>query len=615
MSLLFIAQSAEAARIAAPRVALTGIETTIEIRDAEPGAALTLIAAGREHPADADGGGAAAVTILPVDSGALRVTLVEGTRTLAAADLRVIPGWFSVLPPVAAILIALLLRNVLPALVFGLWLGATAVNGFTLSGAMRGLLDVFQVYAVDALADYDHAAIIAFSMMMGGLVGIITRNGGMSAIVAHMVTRARTAIGAQISVWLLGLLIFFDDYSNTLVVGNTARALTDRLRVSREKLAYIVDSTAAPVVCLALATTWIGYEVGLIDASIETIEGIDESAYWIFLNSLPYSFYPILAIIFVFAIAASGRDFGPMYSAECRARGGDVESPAAGAMPAMQGENLEVKPGVRARAVNAVVPIIVLIVMLVGSLYVTGSGETLTDIIGSADAYTSMLWASFTGVLVAATLSMLGRILSIHEVVDAWYGGVRATLFAMIILVLAWSLSDLTAVLRTADYLVSVLAGNLAPALVPATVFVLAAATAFTTGTSWGTLAILMPLVIPLSWAVMLQNGMTEPQDMHILYSAIACNLAGAVWGDHCSPISDTTVLSSMASGCNHIEHVRTQLPYALLVGVVALCFGTLPAGFGLPPLLLIPLAVVLLVIAVRVLGRRPSAGSPDPGA
>jgi len=530
-------------------------------------------------------------------------------RGIADAVLRVVPGWLSVLPPVVAILMALVLRNVIPALLVGIWLGAATLRSFTPLGVFGGLLDSFQVFVVNSLADADNASIILFSFMIGGMVGIITRNGGMARVVALFVKRAKTIISGQVSVWLMGLMIFFDDYSNTLVVGNTARPLTDRLNISREKLAYIVDSTAAPVVCLALITTWIGYEVGLIDAALDRLPGIDTPAYTVFLRSLPYSFYPILAIVFVLAVSLSGRDFGPMYRAEQRARGGQVSPLAAADLPAMQGDNLESKPDVPQRAVNAFVPIIVLIVSLVGGLYVTGSGETLMDIIGSADAYKAMLWASLLGALTAAILTVSQRILDAQETVDAWYGGVRAMLFAMIVLVLAWALSEVTERLQTADYLVLVLADSLAPPLVPAVVFVLSAATAFTTGTSWGTMGILMPLVVPLTWAVMGEAGMQDPAHMHILYSAIACNLAGAVWGDHCSPISDTTVLSSMASGCDHIEHIRTQMPYALVVGSVALVIGTLPGGYGFPPLASILAGIVVLVVVLRVLGRRAGGG------
>ena len=509
------------------------------------------------------------------------------------------------MPAFLAIAVALLIRNVVPALLLGLWLGSTALQGFSPLGALKGLMDVLTVFIVNALADPDHAAIIIFTMMIGGMVGIITRNGGMASIVRVVVSKAKTAVGGQISVWLMGLMIFFDDYANTLVVGNTARSITDHLKISREKLAYIVDSTAAPVVCLALVTTWIGYQVSLIDQAMQDIDGLaGTTAYSMFLHSIPYSFYPILAVMFVLAVGWSGRDMGPMYRAELRARRGKVDSRSGDAMPALDGDTLEPKPDVPMRPMNAFLPIIVLIVSLAAGMFITGDGETITDIVGSADPYKAMMWASFIGALVAAGLSIGQKILSAHETVDAWYGGARATLFGMIVLILAWSMSAVTSDLNAKGYLITILGDALPVALVPAVVFVLAAITAFATGTSWGTMGILLPLVLPLTWAVMTVSGMADPSGMHIMYSAIACVLAGAVWGDHCSPISDTTVLSSIASGCDHIEHVRTQMPYALLVGTVAIAFGTIPAGYGLPPWISLLVGGVILISVLRYFGR-----------
>ena len=601
------ANSNEAAlQLEVPELALTGVTAIITVSGAIAGEQVSITTGDNEYRVNADASGEAlfeAVTF--ADSGSHSVSVTTMSGVVAAADVRVLPGWVSVMPPLVAILVALTIRNVIPALLVGLWFGATALKSFSLSGALAGLLDSFQVFVTRALADADHAAIILFSMMIGGMVGIITRNGGMTSIVTLMIRRARSAVSGQVAVWLMGIMIFFDDYSNTLVVGNTARPMTDQLKISREKLAYIVDSTAAPVVCLALITTWIGYEVGLIGESLAYIPEIDEQAYSVFLHSIPYSFYPILAVMFVLAVASTGRDMGPMYKAEVRARNGQVSPVDLADLPNMKGENLDPKPGVPQRAVNAFVPLIVLIVSLVGSLYITGEGNSLTDRIGSADPYKAMMWASFAGALTAATMTISQGLLSAHETVDAWYGGARSMLFAMMVLVLAWSLANVTEALHTADYLVSIMADSLPVALVPAAVFILSAITAFTTGTSWGTMGILMPLVIPLSWAVMGVNDMQSPEHMHILYSAVASNLAGAVWGDHCSPISDTTVLSSMASSCDHIEHVRTQMPYAMLVGTVGLAIGTIPGGYGFPPLISILLGVAILVGILRYFGRR----------
>ncbi|MEM7431153.1 MAG: Na+/H+ antiporter NhaC family protein [Pseudomonadota bacterium] len=571
---------------------------------------------GQDYWATADDSGRAeTVADAPEASGAVEVRVTAGETTLTDT-MRVLPGWLSLMPAFLAIIVALLIRNVVPALLVGLWLGAVALREFSLGGASNGLLDVFAKYIAEAMTDADRVAIILFTMMIGGMVGIITRNGGMASIVRMVVSRAKTVVGGQVSVWLMGLMIFFDDYANTLVVGNTARPITDHLKISREKLAYIVDSTAAPVVCLALVTTWIGYEVNLIERAIANIdEFADVPAYSVFLSSIPYSFYPILAVMFVLMVASSGRDMGPMYKAEVRARGGEVESKAQEDLPAMEGDTLESKDNIPLRAANAFVPILVMIVGLGVGLYITGKSNlaadaepTLRNIIGDANAYQSMMWASFVGVITAATLSMSQKILNAHETVDAWYGGARATLFGMIVLVLAWTMADVTEALNAKGFLIAILGDALPIALVPAIVFLLAAVTAFSTGTSWGTMGILMPLVIPLAWAVMSVNGMADPTGMHILYSSVACTLAGAVWGDHCSPISDTTVLSSIASGCDHIEHVRTQLPYAMLVGAVAIGIGTIPGGYGLSPWISIGVGAAILFGVLRYFGRQAKA-------
>ena len=613
--LLSIVPAANALEVSVPLVALQEVPTEIGVSEVSPGSLITVTVGTQEFQAIAnDAGSATFADIVIAARGNTQVTAKVAGAEISSTTLRVLPGWVSIMPALIAILIALLLRNVIPALLVGVWLGATALRSFSMQGVAGGLLDGFEIYVVSAIANVEHAQIILFSMMIGGMVGIITRNGGMASIVSMMVSRAKTAVSGQVAVWGMGLMIFFDDYSNTLVVGNTARPLTDHLRISREKLAYIVDSTAAPVVCLALITTWIGYEVGLIGDAMSGIAELDEPAYTVFLHSIPYSFYPILAVLFVLFVSATGRDFGPMYAAEVRARKGQVSSANAAEMPAMHGDNLDAKPGVPLRAINAFLPLLVLIASLLGGLYMTGEGETITDIIGSANAYKAMLWASLLGAMTAAVMTVAQGIMSGHETVDAWFGGVKAMLFAMIVLVLAWSLSEVTAALHTASYLVSILADSLPPPLVPVAVFILSAVTAFTTGTSWGTMGILMPLVVPLTWAVLVANGVADPDHMHILYSAIACNLAGAVWGDHCSPISDTTILSSMASGCDHIEHVRTQMPYALLVGTVAIAIGTIPGGYGVSPLNSILIGALLLFATIRYFGRSADVAA-DPAA
>ena len=524
-------------------------------------------------------------------------------------------SWVSVLPPLLAIILALALRQVIPALFFGVWFGAWAINGFSIMGLWQGLLDSFQIHILDAVADPGHAAVILFSLMIGGTVGIISRNGGMQGVVNLIVGWADDARHACLATATLGLAIFFDDYANTLVVGNTMRPVTDSMKVSRAKLAYIVDSTAAPVATFALVTTWIGYQVGLIGESLSYIPDLEAEAYLMFLSTIPYSFYPLLAVFFVFMVCYTGRDFGPMAKCEreARTRSGDVD----GHLDSALAEDCELDGPVEGkplRAINAILPIAVLVLSVMGGLYFTGlasagdSATGLKDIIGAADSNKSLMWGSLIGMITAAALTLSQRIISLEEVVDAWYKGVKAMFYAMIILALAWALGGITEILGTADYLVSVLGDTLPVQWLPVIVFVLAAFTAFATGSSWGAMGILIPLVIPLTWAVMKASGFDGPDDMHILYSSIAGVLAGSVWGDHCSPISDTTILSSMASGCDHIEHVRTQIPYAVLVALVSMLLCAIPVAYGFPWWAALATSAVVLLVVLRVAGRKPES-------
>ncbi len=524
---------------------------------------------------------------------------------IGGAEVQVIPAWFSILPPLTAILVALLIRSVLPALVLGLWLGAWALNGLTVSGFFAGFLDGFDIYLTNAVADRDHVSIMLFTFMIAGMVGIISRNGGMRGIVELIIRGANTPKRGQVSVWTLGLLIFFDDYSNTLVVGNTSRSVTDRLKISREKLAYIVDSTAAPVATVALVTTWIGYQVGLIGDAMTRIPDLDLSPYGVFLNSILYSFYPFLAIFFVILVITTGRDFGPMLKAERRAREtGQVVPDSSSTLGADDEAALAMKEGLPPRAMNAIVPVVAMTLAIMGGLYVTGEGETVSDIVGSANSYQALMWASIISVLVAVVMTLSQRLLSLDEVVDAWVSGARFTFLAMIILVLSWAMAEISSELHTADFLIASLGDRLPMGVLPTMVFVLAAFTAFSTGSSWGAMGILLPLVLPLSWAVLGARDSADPEHLYILYASVSCVLAGAVWGDHCSPISDTTVMSSLSAGCDHIEHVRTQMPYALLVGVASIVLGTLPVSFGMPWWLGFLLGAGILVLTLRWLGQ-----------
>lgn len=604
ISLLFavlLAGEARAAALTAPPVAFAGETFAVEVR---PGAGETggaLRWNGRVVAPVREAGGVQVYELTaPAAWGPAQATaLGEDGAALAAASVSVIPAAASLAPPLVAIVVALALRSVLPALFLGVWAGAWLVSGLSLKGLGIGFLETFQRHAVAAMTDPDHVAVILFTLMMGGMIGIIMKNGGMAGLVKLLTVFARGPRSGQMTISGLGFAIFFDDIANTLLIGNTMRPVADRLRISREKLAYLVDSTAAPLASVAFATTWIGYEVSLIESTKDALPGFTEPAYSVFLNSLAYSFYPFLALLLVWVVAVSGRDFGPMLTAERRARRGAAPPDAAPAAPAAV--DGEASPP---RALNAIVPILILVATLVCGLYFTGEGDTLRERVGSADSFKVLMWASFLGAAGAGLMSLAASRLTLEDTIEAWHDGLKTTLFAMLVLVLSWAISDITQLLDTAGFLVDFLGERMPIGLIPAAAFLLSAAIAFTTGTSWGTMGIMLPLILPFAWAMAAADG-SAAGDMHIVYAAVAAVLTGAVFGDHCSPISDTTVLSSLASGCDHIEHVRTQMPYALLAAALSVLVCAIPIGFGAPWFLCLALAAALLIVIVRMIGKR----------
>ncbi len=530
------------------------------------------------------------------------------------------PGWLSLLPPLVAIVLALVFREVVLSLFAGVWFGALIVAQWNPLTASMISVDRF---VVEGLADTDKISIIVFSLLLGGMVGVIGRSGGTLGIVESMRHLATSARRGQFLSWLAGIIIFFDDYANTLIVGNTMRPVTDRLRVSREKLAYIVDSTAAPMAAIAVISTWVGFEISLIGDGLTTAAGQvtdpamvaeltagAQNPFGVFLHSIPYLFYPILALLFVLLVAVTGRDFGPMLGAERRARsGGGLIGP--GARPAVDVSSSYMAPpeNVPHRWYNAALPVItVIVVALIGIIY-TGAqeaeaGATLWQIVGGADPFKTLIWASFAGNVVAIGMAVAQRLLPLGGALEAWINGMRAMLLAIIILVLAWALGGVTEALGTGPYLSGLLRETLPIGLLPVIVFVTAAVISFATGTSWGTMAILFPVVIPLAVAMGAGVGFEGGGHYTILLGVISSVMAGSIFGDHCSPISDTTVMSSMASACDHVDHVRTQLPYALTVAVVGMLVGDIPTAYGLPPWVSILLGIAVLYLILRFVGR-----------
>jgi len=511
------------------------------------------------------------------------------------------PGWVSILPPLLAIGLALLFRHVLVALFLGVWLGALLLADLSPIASFARLLDT---HLVGAMADRGHASIVLFSLLLGGMLGLMTQSGGAKGLAAWASTDTRSRRRGQLTTWFLGLLVFFDDYANSLLVGASMRPVTDRLRISREKLAFIVDATAAPVASLALISSWIGVEVGYIADQFAHL-GIERDAYLTFIETIPFRFYPILMLLFVFWVSFRGRDFGPMRRAEERAlTHGLVSRP--GAQPASDFHDEAVPDDVEGRAMNAVVPVVVVVFVAALGIYFDGRAKaleaglqpSLRAIVGEASSSAAILWATGAGCLSALALSVWSGALSFGKSIDAWMGGMKSMLYAVVILVLAWALGGVCRDLDTAGFLIGAVGDWISPVWIPASVFVLAALVSFATGTSWGTMAILFPLVVPLAHRI-------APGQETILLGTVSSILAGAVWGDHCSPISDTTVLSSMATSCDHMDHVRTQLPYALFIGGVSLSCAELPVAAGwYGPWVGLLVGALVMIAAFELLSR-----------
>jgi len=399
------------------------------------------------------------------------------------------------------------------------------------------------------------------------------------------------------------------------------RPVTDAWRTSREKLAYIVDSTAAPITSLALVSTWVGYELSVLQDALDA-SGLAYGAYPVFIEGLGARFYPWLCLLFVGLVAFTGRDFGPMAAAEARARWtGAVVRP--GGTPLMDADALSAAEA-QPRMLLGAIPIATLLLVVGAVLVQSGLAGVQADpeawaaaraegpiralgaLLGAAASFDALVYGSGFGLLAGIGATVATRALSVEASVEATLRGMRATLVAVIVLVLAWSIGDVMSRLRAGPYVASSLGGSVPAWSLPTLTFACAGVLAFATGTSWGTMAILFPVIVPI---VAVHAGAAGFEDL--LFGTCASVLAGAVFGDHCSPISDTTVLSSVACASDHVDHTRTQAPYALTVAGVSVGFGTLPAGFGVAPGWSLLAGVGALWVILRVFGRP----VPEPGA
>lgn len=532
-------------------------------------------------------------------------------------------GFWTLVPPLVAIILAFVTRNVVLSLFLGVFSGAMLLEtkGFNLyDGVVDSFLRVSRE-VLGSLADPWNAGIVLQCLAIGGLIAVVSKMGGARAIAEALAKKARTPKSAQLVTWLMGLLIFFDDYANSLTIGPIMRPVTDKMRVSREKLAFIIDATAAPVAGIALISTWVAYEVGLIKDGFSAI-GLEANAYTTFVETIPYRFYNLFILLFVLVCIVLMREFGPMLTAERRARTtGKLLGDDAKPMIADEATDLEPESHVKLSVWNALIPIGTLIVGAFLGFYCNGykaifagdnvalqtlltehpmSFTAVRECFGASDASVVLFQAALVAGIVGMAMGVLKRIFTVEQALGTWIQGIKSLNITAVILLLAWSLSGMIKELGTAAWLVSVLSDSMPAYLLPSIIFIMGSIISFATGTSYGTMGILMPLAIPLAWAIV-------PEHEYLILN-IGAVLTGAIFGDHCSPISDTTILSSMGAASDHIDHTRTQLPYALVIAVMSVLCGYLPAGLGLPVYITLPLGCAAVFAVVLVAGKRVDA-------
>lgn len=530
-------------------------------------------------------------------------------------------GAMTILPPLVSIVLAFITRNVIVSLFLGTFSGCVILNlnGFNIFSAIfQGAID-FTYRALEVLSDPWNAGIILQVLVIGGVIHLVAKMGGAKAIAEALARKAKTVKSVQLTTWLLGLAVFFDDYANALIVGPIMRPVTDKLGISRAKLAFIIDATAAPIAGLAIISTWIGLEIGLIGDAFSSI-GINVDGFSVFLQTIPYRFYNILILVFVFITAITLREFGPMLSAEKKARKALKREALLERVEKLEKTHNELEPkeGVKLSIWNAIIPIGTLVFSSLIGFYYSGyssvmngadvvakeifinapfSFSAIQEAFSNADASVVLFQGALLASLVAIIMSVCKKIFTISEAIETWIEGMKGLLITGVILVLAWSLSSVIKELETAAYLVSVLQFAIPKFLLPSIIFILGSIIAFATGTAYGTMGILMPLAVPLAYAI-------NP-DMSFIVACTSGVLTGAIFGDHCSPISDTTILSSTGAGCDHIEHVRTQIWYSLFVGAITIIFGYIPAGFGVSIWIILPVAIIALIAITFMVSKK----------
>lgn len=501
-------------------------------------------------------------------------------------------GWLAILPPLVAIVLAFTTKRVLISLFLGVFTGGLIISGFNPFGGVAYTLDT----VIGSMTDSWNASLLLFNLLMGAGVAFIWRLGGSEALTVWARKKVKTRRAAGVGAWLLGILIFFNDYVNAAIVGNVFRDISEEHKISSERLSYVLDSTAAPVATFFISD-WIAFQIGMINQGMETagIRGI--SAFQGYLHSIPLNLYCIFTVIFVGMLVISGKDFGPMLKAEHRAMT-ENKIVRDGAKPMMDvnyelGEPKKVKP----MLLTFFLPLIVLVGVTLFGFWFTGKGAGgLTDILGASDPAKALLWGAFAMTVTGIVMAVGNKIMDLGEAMDTFLDGLKLMLLACVILVLAWSLGSITGEMNLAGFIVETLPSTLPFVFVPVTIFLLGMLISFATGTSWGTMTILTPIAIPLAFSL------TSDPILSVAMAGVV--FSGAIFGDHCSPISDTTVLASIFSGADHIDHVQTQIPYALTSAAVALVMYFIYGMFQITPLVLIPAGLVMLYFLMNGLSK-----------
>ena len=528
-------------------------------------------------------------------------------------------GIWTILPPLVAIALAFITKNVVISLFLGTLSGCFLLQ-ITDNGVIYSIIHSFLDFvqrALNSLADPWNAGIVLQVMVIGGVISLVSKMGGAKAIAETLAKKAKTPRSAQLITWFLGILVFFDDYANSLIVGPIMKPVADKMKISRERLAFIIDATAAPIAGIMIVSTWIGLEVGLIKDAFTSI-GENVDSFGVFLNTIPYRFYNILILVFVAATSYFLRDFGPMRKAEIKARQGSIsEANKEIALDKAVEDEMAPKEGVKLSVWNAIIPIGALMISALISFYYSGytsimGGEdtalqalmtnspasftAIREAFSASDASVALFQSALFASIVAIIMGVTKKIFTFTEAVEVWVDGMKGLIITGVILILAWSLSSVIKELGTAAFLVKLLSSSIPKFLLPAIIFILGAIISFATGTAYGTMGILMPLAIPLSFSV--------SPDMGYVVLSTSAVLTGAIFGDHCSPISDTTIMSSMGSGCHHINHVKTQMPYALTVAAITVFCGYIPCGLGLPIWIVLPAAALVTGAVVYFVGK-----------